>query len=256
VETRVAHKEARLTAVHRPQERRLALSGAPIEAKVVLRLEGWRVDAPQSARPLLTVDQFNLAAGDRVALLGANGAGKSTLLGALAAAYAARPPHPAPGGAVRFNPAARLAFFDQHLSDPPPWIAPLDYLLGVPGVDRQDAVRHLVQAGFALRRMEEPVSAFSPGERTRLAFLKMKLAAPNLYLLDEPTNHLDIEGQEALEEELERSEVACLLVSHDRYFVRTAATRFVEIRRNKLFEVDDPEAFFDAEAARGLAPAA
>ncbi len=50
-------------------------------------------------------------------------------------------------------------------------------------------------------------------------------------MLDEPTNHLDIEGQEALEAQLEASDVACLFVSHDRYSTRTAATRFLEIRR-------------------------
>ena len=32
----------------------------------------------------------------------------------------------------------------------------------------------------------------------------MQLMKPNLYLLDEPTNHLDIEGQEALEAQLEQ----------------------------------------------------
>ena len=72
----------------------------------------------------------------------------------------------------------------------------------------------------------------------------MKLLKPNIYLLDEPTNHLDIEGQEALEEQLEASDVACLFVSHDRYFTRTAATRFLEIRKGRLIEVDGPDEFF------------
>ena len=87
----------------------------------------------------------------------------------------------------------------------------------------------------------------SHGERARLAFLRMKLMAPNFYLLDEPTNHLDIEGQEALEAELEDTDVSCLFVSHDRYFTRTAATRFVEIRKGRLVEVEDPDAFFEAQ---------
>ena len=85
----------------------------------------------------------------------------------------------------------------------------------------------------------------SPGEQARLVFLRMKLLHPNFYLLDEPTNHLDIEGQEDLEEELEQTDVSCIFVSHDRYFTRTAATRFLEIRKGRLVEVEDPEAFFD-----------
>jgi ATPase subunit of ABC transporter with duplicated ATPase domains len=86
----------------------------------------------------------------------------------------------------------------------------------------------------------------SHGERARLIFLKMKLLRPNLYLLDEPTNHLDIEGQEDLEAQLEKNDVSCLFVSHDRYFTRTVATRFLEIRKGRLVEIDDAEGFFDA----------
>jgi len=78
-------------------------------------------------------------------------------------------------------------------------------------------------------------------------FLRMKLARPNLYLLDEPTNHLDIEGQEALEAQLESADTACMFVSHDRYFTRSAATRFLEIRKGRLIEVEGPEAFFAAQ---------
>ena len=86
----------------------------------------------------------------------------------------------------------------------------------------------------------------SHGERARLVFLKMKLLRPNFYLLDEPTNHLDIEGQEDLEEQLEETDVSCIFVSHDRYFTRTAATRFLEIRKGRLLEIDDPQSFFEA----------
>ncbi len=66
---------------------------------------------------------------------------------------------------------------------------------------------------------------------------------PNFYLLDEPTNHLDIDGQEALEAEAGGLDVSCIFVSHDRYFTRVAATRFVEIRKGRLAEVEDPDAF-------------
>jgi ABC-type sulfate/molybdate transport systems ATPase subunit len=42
--------------------------------------------------------------------------------------------------------------------------------------------------------------------------------------------------------------VSCLFVSHDRFFTRTVATRFLEIRKGRLIEVDDADAFFDAQA--------
>jgi ATPase subunit of ABC transporter with duplicated ATPase domains len=96
-------------------------------------------------------------------------------------------------------------------------------------------------------RIKGPIADLSHGERARLVFLRMKLARPNLYLLDEPTNHLDIEGQEELEAQLDGSENACIFVSHDRYFTRSAANRFLEIRKGRLVEVDGPEAFFAAQ---------
>lgn len=249
IETRIAHIEANQTKVYQARERRLELADGDIEAKVALRVAGLEVKTPDGARTLMKIDQFALGAGDKVALLGANGAGKSTLLGALAAAYDPRRQHYDGQAAIRFNPAMRLVYFDQAMSDLPPHRSPLEYLTDVDGVLHQDAVRNLAQAGFAVRRLNEPIMAFSAGERARLVFLRMKLMSPNLYLLDEPTNHLDIDGQEALEAELEDTDVSCLFVSHDRYFTRAAATRFVEIRKGRLVEVDDPEAFFEAQEA-------
>jgi ATPase subunit of ABC transporter with duplicated ATPase domains len=71
----------------------------------------------------------------------------------------------------------------------------------------------------------------------------------NRYLLDEPTNDLDIEGQEALEEELMDHQATCLLVSHDRSFVRTVGNRFWLVDRKKLVELEGPEGFFASAGA-------
>ena len=79
--------------------------------------------------------------------------------------------------------------------------------------------------------------------------LILRLIKPNFYLLDEPTNHLDIEGQEALEAELLTQGATCVLVSHDRSFVRAVGNRFWLIESKKLTEVDDPEAFFKGALA-------
>jgi ATPase subunit of ABC transporter with duplicated ATPase domains len=81
--------------------------------------------------------------------------------------------------------------------------------------------------------------------------LVLRLADPNFYLLDEPTNHLDIDGQEALEGELTRHQASCLLVSHDRSFVRAVANRFWLIEKKTLVDVDSPEGFFASAALRG-----
>jgi ATPase subunit of ABC transporter with duplicated ATPase domains len=125
----------------------------------------------------------------------------------------------------------------------------MDYLTGVDGVGEREAARALAQAGFAFARTREPIAVLSYGERARLMFLKLRLERPNLYLLDEPTSHLDIEGQEALEAQLDEAEVACIFVSHDRWFTRAAATRFLQIRGGRLIDIEDPQDFFDSQSA-------
>jgi ATPase subunit of ABC transporter with duplicated ATPase domains len=114
-------------------------------------------------------------------------------------------------------------------------------------VNNAQAVAVLARAGFPYERMQGAIRELSNGEQSRLVFLRLKLMAPNFYLLDEPTNHLDIEGQEDLEEQLEQSDTSCIFVSHDRYFTRTAATRFLEIRRGRLVDVENADAFFDRQ---------
>jgi len=247
VETRIARIEAERTQTYVSRERRLELSDGDIDAKVALRLANLEVKTPDG-RKLIAIERLTIAAGDRIALLGANGAGKSTLLSTIAAAYDPAREHYDGQAPVRFNPSCRLVYFDQSMRDLPVDREILDFVVEAEGVTEKEAIRVLAQAGFAFARVREPIGVLSHGERARLVFLKMKLLRPNFYLLDEPTNHLDIEGQEDLEEQLERSDVSCLFVSHDRFFTRTAATRFLEIRRSRLLEIDDPDAFFDAQS--------
>jgi ATPase subunit of ABC transporter with duplicated ATPase domains len=246
VETRIARIEKDRTQTYVARERRLELADGDIDARVALRLSGLDVTVPGTGRKLIGIDRLTIAAGDRIAVLGANGAGKSTLLSALAAAFDPEREHYDGQAPVRFNPACRLVYLDQAMRELPLDTTILDYVVDAPGVTEKDAVRQLAAAGFTFARLGEPIEVLSHGERARLIFLKMKLLRPNMYLLDEPTNHLDIEGQEDLEAQLEKSDVSCLFVSHDRYFTRTVATRFLEIRKGRLVEIDDAEGFFDA----------
>ncbi|MEO6064962.1 MAG: ATP-binding cassette domain-containing protein, partial [Lysobacterales bacterium] len=57
---------------------------------------------------------------------------------------------------------------------------------------------------------------------------------PDLLLLDEPTNHLDIESIEWLEGFLRAWPGAVVFVTHDRRFLRTLATRILEIDRGSV----------------------
>ena len=119
VETRIARIEKERTQTYVARERRLELADGDIDAKVALRIAGLDVTAPGSGRRLIAIDRLAIAAGDRIALLGANGAGKSTLLSALAGAFDPELEHYDSLSPVRFNPACRLVYFDQSMRDLP-----------------------------------------------------------------------------------------------------------------------------------------
>src|SRR5439155_24158014 len=111
-------------------------------------------------------------------------------------------------------------------------------------VGDQRARALLAGSGLSIEMQSRPIGRLSGGQKARLGMLLLRLAQPNFYLLDEPTNNLDIEGQEALEDELLEHQASCLLVSHDRNFVRTVGGRFWLIEKRKLVELEGPEGFF------------
>lgn len=73
--------------------------------------------------------------------------------------------------------------------------------------------------GFTEEDKKKPLSEFSGGQRTKIAFVKLLLEKPDILLLDEPTNHLDMETVEWLESYLKDYPRAVVVVSHDRMFL-------------------------------------
>lgn len=92
------------------------------------------------------------------------------------------------------------------------------------------AIKHF---GFTDEEKHRPLSEFSGGQRTKIAFLKLLLSKPDLLLLDEPTNHLDIEAVNWLEEYLCGYKKAFVIVSHDRMFLDRTVNTVYEIEHGK-----------------------
>jgi ATP-binding cassette subfamily F protein uup len=87
----------------------------------------------------------------------------------------------------------------------------------------------LGRAGF--EDLEADVGSLSGGWRKRLAVVEALVREPDILLLDEPTNHLDLAGIEWLEGMLGSASFACIVISHDRYFLENIATEMMELNK-------------------------
>ena len=81
---------------------------------------------------------------------------------------------------------------------------------------------------------DAPLSRLSGGQRTRACLGRLLLEEPDLLLLDEPTNHLDLRSMTWLEGVLLAWKGALVVVSHDRYFLDTVATRIWDLSHRRV----------------------
>lgn len=179
--------------------------------------------------PLFQEISFTVSDGDRIGLIGPNGSGKSTLLEIL---YGRVKPD---AGDVAVRKRTRLSYVAQ-ISEFSP-----DSTVGsvvraalersaVPITEQPSLMAEtLGRAGFA--DLELSTASLSGGWKKRLAIVEGLLQKPEILLLDEPTNHLDLAGIKWLEGVLQNSAFACVLVSHDRYFLENVANEVVELNR-------------------------
>ena len=230
LQNRMEHLEAKEKPRNLPDIRMKLGVSSPVEAGVVLRVQCERLAAGKTE--LLSRTAFSLPTGSRTALLGANGCGKTTLLRVLTGQGGAPVCF---DGKIQFNPAARIAWFDQHHEktlDPEKTV--LENVMDVSVHPESLARTVLIRLNFRRDDVFKPVSVLSGGERAKVALARLLLMDCNLLVLDEPTNHLDLFTLEELERLLADYGGTILFVSHDEEFVRKTATRIVRFDRRKL----------------------
>lgn len=100
----------------------------------------------------------------------------------------------------------------------------------------EDVEKALLGLGFKRTDFARPTSEFSGGWRMRIELAKLLLKKPDVLLLDEPTNHLDIESIGWLEEFIINSQMAVVVISHDRRFIDNITTRTIEVTLGRIYD--------------------
>ena len=161
---------------------------------------------------------------DRLFIWGPNGCGKSTLIKLLLGQLEPL------AGEIEFGYNVTVGYYDQENQNLDEDNTVLDELWNAyPNLTETEIRNTLALFLFRGDDIVKEVRVLSGGERARLTLAKLILSRMNLLILDEPTNHLDIESREALERALTEFDGTIIAVSHDRYFTRRLATRFVDL---------------------------
>jgi ATP-binding cassette subfamily F protein uup len=177
--------------------------------------------------PLFRSISFTVSEGERIGIIGPNGSGKSTLLEILSGHVRTD------SGDLAIRKGTHLGLVRQ-ISEFAPGETVRSVIgraldeANIPESERLARIAEILgRAG--LMDLDVPAATLSGGWRKRLAIAEALVRKPDILLLDEPTNHLDLAGIEWLESVLQSSPFACVVVSHDRYFLENVANEVVEI---------------------------
>ena len=204
---------------------------------------------------------FRVNKGDRIGVVGPNGSGKSTLFkivlgemstdtgeliveGAPRIGWTRQNPEPDNEGetlleySMRGVPGlsdieAEMQSLEADLDDPAKLkrygeLQTLFEHLG--GYDIETRVKvALGGLGFSVEEFVKPFKSFSGGWRMRAELSRVLASKPDLLLLDEPSNYLDLPAVDWLQKFLKAYDGTLMLISHDRYLLRTLTDIIVEV---------------------------
>lgn len=211
---------------------------------------------------------FGLNEGDKAAIIGINGSGKSTLLKIIAGL------EESDGGNVAVNKTCIINYLAQ-LPDVLPQVSVIDYIFksDTPTmrlIKRYEQLCHTdspelhkvmseldsknawgyeysvksVLGELGIHDYTIKMGELSGGMAKKVSLAQALIDEGNLLILDEPTNHLDIDTVEWLQNHLESTKKAVLLVTHDRYFLDSVCNVIFELDEGKFTRYDGNYSFY------------
>ena len=205
---------------------------------------------------------FSLEPNERVCVIGRNGAGKSTLFRLILQQQEAD------SGEIRISDNIKIAQLDQSLPQTAEMTVKNFVTSGLNNSQRliakyqalaSEEVNHTriaemealqrdieTHGGWDLETQVESIisnlelpgskmlSELSGGWRRRVGLARTLVSKPDVLLLDEPTNHLDLQAIQWLEQRILGYGGSVIFITHDRAFLKSLATRIVDIDRGQL----------------------
>ncbi len=240
--------------------------------------------AHYGAKTVFTGVSFHIAPKERIGLVGVNGCGKTTLLKILAGKLEGEgrltlrkntkirfleqdlaPSEEAIGAILQGAFAhveeakGRLNRYEAEMAEKPDelerimpeYLAELDQFQAIGGYQVEEKLNRIKQ-GLKIPEswLDRSMASLSGGERFRVRMARALLEEPDLLLLDEPTNHLDLPTIVWLEEYLLQTEMALLIVSHDRYFLDRIVGKVFELHPDHMEEYHGNYSYYQAERER------
>jgi ATP-binding cassette subfamily F protein uup len=225
----------------------------PTPPKLANRIIELRdVSVELGGRTLFYHVNLNLAAGERLGVVGRNGLGKSSLLKVILQEL------PAASGAVEIGARTQINYVDQNrlLLDDEKTVweevgcGGENVTLGEQSITLRAYLRRFL---FSEERINTRISQLSGGERSRVLLAKILKRGGNVLMLDEPTNDLDLGTLRLLEEALVAFGGCVIVVSHDRYFLNRVCTSILafEGEGRVVYHVGNYDYYLEKRGAPG-----
>lgn len=200
----------------------------------ILTVDG--ITKAYGVRKIFDSASFFLQDGEKAGIIGINGTGKSTLLKMIAGLET-----PDSGQIIMAN-----GYTVCYLPQTPVFADEDTVLHAVVQGSRTEENRWSIESDakammtrLGITDFDERCGHLSGGQKKRLALVGALLARADILLLDEPTNHLDHEMSAWLETQLANYRGSVIMITHDRYFLDSVATRIIEVDKGKIYSYEE-----------------
>lgn len=220
------------TAIVRPTKRKktnMEFNDKLKSSSKVLSVNNFYAMLP-TGEMLLEDINFDVAEGEKIALIGSNGCGKSTIIKTILGKGTLEF-----RGDIVIGPSVKIGYIPQMIAFPDEKQTILEYFGKSTGLNEQKIRQILANFQFYQDDIKKRVGKLSGGEKMKIKLAELLQEKINTLVLDEPTNHIDIDTKEVFENALEDFDGTIIFVSHDRFFINKFADRIIEFENKKNY---------------------